>query len=527
MAQRIEIFDTTLRDGTQGEGVNLSLEDKIRIAHRLDEFGIDYIEGGWPGSNPKDVEFFERMKHEKLKHAKVTAFGSTRHAKNTAPDDPNLQKLIEAGTPVVTIFGKTWDLHVTAALKVDLDTNLEMIRDSVAFLKENVPLVIYDAEHFFDGYTSNPDYALATIQAAVEGGADCVVLCDTNGGSLPDRVAELTRKAKEVCSVPIGIHCHNDGGLATANTLAAVVNGATHVQGTINGYGERCGNVDLCVVIPNIVLKLGHEAAHRDELCNLTDLSRYVAEIANLPYRTNQPFVGMSAFAHKGGIHVSAVQRDSRTYEHIDPALVGNRQRILVSELSGQSNIIQTARDMGINLGKSPEGARILQTIKQKENEGYFFEAADGSLELVIRRELGQHREFFNVIKYRVSVEVTEAGNLWTEATVRVHVNGDVLYEVADGDGPVNALDSALRKALTQKYPQLANVHLRDYKVRIIDSRMGTAAKTRVLIESGDHETGREWITMGVSENIIHASFEALKDSIDYRLLLDELGARE
>ncbi len=527
MAQRIEIFDTTLRDGTQGEGVNLSLEDKIRIAHRLDEFGIDFIEGGWPGSNPKDVDFFVRMQSEHLKHARVTSFGSTRHAKNTPDSDPNLQKLVEAKTPVVTIFGKTWDLHVTAALKVDLNVNLDMIRDSVAFLKKNVPMVIYDAEHFFDGYKSNPEYALSTIQAAVEGGADRVVLCDTNGGSLPDQVGELTRKVKEVCSVPVGIHCHNDGGLATANTIAAVANGATHVQGTINGYGERCGNVDLCVAIPNIVLKLGYEAAHPDQISNLTDLSRYVAELANLPYRNNQPFVGMSAFAHKGGIHVSAVQRDSRTYEHIDPTLVGNRQRILVSELSGQSNIIQTAHEMGIDLQKSTEGARILQTIKQKENQGYFFEAADGSLELLIRRELGQHREFFNVVKYRVSVEVTEAGNLWTEATVRVQVNGDVLYEVADGDGPVNALDSALRKALTQKYPQLADVHLRDYKVRIIDSRMGTAAQTRVLIESGDHTTGKEWITIGVSENIIHASFEALRDSIDYRLLLDELGTQK
>jgi 2-isopropylmalate synthase len=355
----------------------------------------------------------------------------------------------------------------------------------------------------------------------VEGGADRIVLCDTNGGALPGQIAEFTGKAKQVCPIPLGIHCHNDGGLAVANTLVAVQNGVTHVQGTINGYGERCGNVDLCTVIPNLVLKLGLETVPREELPNLTQLSRYVAEIANLSHRDEQPFVGTSAFAHKGGIHVSAVQRDRRTYEHIDPALVGNKQRVLVSELSGQSNIIYRAWQMGIDLRKSPEGARILQKIKQKENDGYFFEAADGSLELLIRRELGQHREFFETISYRVIVEITEAGNLWTEATVRVRVNGDVLYEVADGDGPVNALDRALRKALTKKYPQLSQVHLRDFKVRIIDSTEGTAATTRVLIESGDGE--RDWITIGVSENIIEASWEALKDSIDYRLLLDEL----
>ena len=523
MAQRIEIFDTTLRDGTQGEGVNLSVDDKIRIAKRFDEFGIDFIEGGWPGSNPKDVEFFDRIRSVSFRHAKITAFGSTRHAKYTADTDPNLQKLVEAETEVVTIFGKAWDLHVTAALKVSLETNLEMIRDSVSFLKSKGVMVIYDAEHYFDGCRSNLDYALATVKAAVEGGADRIVLCDTNGGALPDQIAEFTRKGREVCPVRLGIHCHNDAGLAVGNTLVAVQNGVTHVQGTINGYGERCGNADLCVVIPNLALKLGLESVPREELPNLTQLSRYVAEIANLSHRDEQPFVGMSAFAHKGGIHVSAVQRDSRTYEHIDPRLVGNQQRVLVSELSGQSNIIHQARRMGIDLGKSPEGARILQTIKQKENEGYFFEAADGSLELLIRRELGQHREFFETISYRVIVEVTEAGNLWTEATVRVRVNGDIVYEVADGDGPVNALDRALRKALTKKYPQLSQVHLHDYKVRIIDSTEGTAAKTRVLIESGDGE--RKWITIGVSENIIEASWEALKDSIDYRLLLDELKA--
>ncbi|MFH1741690.1 MAG: citramalate synthase, partial [bacterium] len=396
MAQRIEIFDTTLRDGTQGEGVNLSAEDKIRVAKRLDAFGIDFIEGGWPGSNPKDVEFFELIRTVPLKHAKVTAFGSTRHAKFSAEEDPNLQKMVEAETEVVTIFGKTWDLHVTAALKVGLDVNLDMIRDSVAFLKSNGRMVIYDAEHYYDGCKSDLEYALATIKAANEAGADRIVLCDTNGGSLPNEIAEYTLKAKAVCSVPLGIHCHNDGGIAVGNTLVAVQSGATHVQGTINGYGERCGNADLCVVIPNLVLKLGLEAAHREELPNVSDLSRYVAELANLPHRDDQPFVGMSAFAHKGGIHVSAVQRESRTYEHVDPRLVGNQQRVLVSELSGQSNIIHHAQQLGIDLGKSAAGAKIVQTIKEKENEGYFFEAADGSLELLIRRALGQHREFFD-----------------------------------------------------------------------------------------------------------------------------------
>ncbi|HOE10062.1 MAG TPA: citramalate synthase [bacterium] len=521
MGQRIEIFDTTLRDGTQGEGVNLSAEDKIRIAVRLDEFGVDFIEGGWPGSNPKDVEFFRNIHNIKLSHAKITAFGSTRHAKYPADQDPNLLKMIESGTEVVTIFGKTWDLHVTAALQVDLNTNLEMIRDSVAFLKKNGRMVIYDAEHYFDGCKGHLEYALKTIRAAQEAGADRIVLCDTNGGSLPHEIAQYTREAAQVCSVPLGIHCHNDSGLAVANSLIAVQNGVTHVQGTINGYGERCGNADLCVVIPNLVLKLGYEAVREGELPNLTGLSRYIEELANLPRRDDRPFVGMSAFAHKGGIHVSAVQRESRTYEHIDPKLVGNRQRILVSELSGRSNVIHQAKLMGIDLEKSREGSRIVQRIKEMENQGYFFEAADGSLELLIRRELGQHRKFFETISYRVIVEDTAAGNLWTEATVRVRVNGDVLYEVSDGDGPINALDTALRKALTHKYPQLSQVRLHDYKVRIINSQAGTAAKTRVLIESGDGE--RDWITIGVSENIIEASWEALMDSIDYRLLLDEL----
>ncbi|MEW6238269.1 MAG: citramalate synthase [Candidatus Omnitrophota bacterium] len=522
MSGKIELFDTTLRDGTQGEYINYSVEDKIRIAQRMDEFGIMYIEGGWPGSNPKDIAFFQRAKDLKFANATITAFGSTRHARNAVESDPNIRALLESETKAVAIFGKSWDFHVTQALRIELSDNLQMIRDSVGYLKSQGRKVIYDAEHFFDGYKNNPEYALKTIQAASEAGAEVIALCDTNGGSLPHEISQIARIAKANISCKLGIHTHNDSGCAVANTLAAVLEGAEHVQGTFNGFGERCGNADLSSVVPNLMLKLGCEVVPMENLKELAGLALYIAELANVQPKHNQPYVGMSAFAHKGGIHVSAVQRDSKTYEHIDPALVGNRQRVLISELSGQSNILHKLKDMGIELDKSsPVGRRILEKIKQLESEGYYYETADASLELLIRKELGQHRSFFQLVAYRVLVDQHHASDdLWSEATVRVKIGDEVLFMAGDGDGPVNALDNALRKALEGHFPQLRDVRLTDFKVRIIDSGQGTAAKTRVLIESSDGE--REWITMGVSENIIEASWDALVDSIDYKLMLDE-----
>lgn len=524
MAGKIEIFDTTLRDGTQGEGVNLSVEDKIKIAQRMDDFGIDYIEGGWPGSNPKDIAFFQRAKQILLKHAKVTAFGSTRHAKNEVENDPNIRALLESETEVVTIFGKTWDFHVLNALRVSLEDNLNMIEDSVRYLKSQGRKVVYDAEHYFDGYKNNAGYAMQTLEAACRAEADVIVLCDTNGGCLPHEIAEMTRTVVQGVNCRVGIHTHNDAGCGIANAIAAVREGATHVQGTFNGFGERCGNSDLSSVIPILQLKLGYDVVSPEQMKDLSNLAHYISELANVPPKKNQPFVGLSAFAHKGGIHVSAVQRDSRTYEHIDPALVGNRTRVLISELSGQSNVFHRIEEMGLQIDRnSPVAKRILEKIKTLESEGYFFEAADASLELLIRKELGLYKPSFELIAYRVAVDQHGShgsGSLWCEATVRVKVGEQLLFMAGDGDGPVNALDNALRKALESHYPQLKNVRLNDFKVRIIDGAQGTAAKTRVLIESSDGERG--WITMGVSENIIEASWEALVDSIEYKLLINE-----
>ncbi len=521
MSKRIELFDTTLRDGTQGEGINFSLEEKIQIAKRLDAFGITYIEGGWPGSNPKDIGFFERARDVQFKNAKIAAFGSTRHAKNAPEDDPNLQELIKSGAPVATIFGKSWTLHVKNALRVELPVNLEMIKSSVEFLKSNGLMVIYDAEHFFDGYKSDSGYAVETLLAAQEGGAERLVFCDTNGGSLPHEIEAIVEKIKSHLKVPMGIHTHNDGGLAAANALAAVRGGVTHVQGTINGIGERCGNVDLTTVIPNLQVKMGFEVVSDEQLATLFELAEYVAEIGHYDRPTNQPFVGNSAFAHKGGIHVSAVQRDSSTYEHISPELVGNRQRVLISELSGRSNIMDFLAGMDLDIDNAtPVGQAVLQQVKERENEGYLYETAGASMELLIKRELGLHKKFFEPISYRVLVDQTPAGHLWSEATVRLKVGGSEHYEAADGDGPVNALDRALRKSLEPYYPCLGNVELIDFKVRIIDSQLGTGAKTRVLISTTDGE--RTWTTTGVSFNLIEASWEALLDSVDYKLLLAE-----
>lgn len=518
---KIETFDTTLRDGTQGEKVNLLAEDKLRIARRMDEFGIDMIEGGWPGSNPKDINFFKLAKTTKFQHAKISAFGSTRHAKYKVEDDPNIRALLESETEVVTIFGKTWDFHVINALRVELEDNIEMIADSVEYLKKQGRIVVYDAEHFFDGIKENERYALNTIKAASDSGADVITLCDTNGGCLPHEIAEYTKKIVEFVPNRIGIHTHNDSGCAEANAIAGILAGATHVQGTFNGFGERCGNSDLALLIPTLMLKMGYDVIPKEKLKDLTPLAHYIYDLANLPPMDNQPYVGKSAFAHKGGIHVSAVLRDSKTYEHIQPELVGNVQRVLVSELSGQSNIFHLAKEVGINIDPStPAAKQILEKVKRLENEGYFFETATASLELLIKKELGLHRSFFELITYRVFVDQHSSGDLWTEATVRLKIGEDVFFEVGDGDGPVNALDNALRKALERCYPQLKNVRLKDFKVRILSGDEGTAAKTRVLIESTDGK--REWITTGVSENIIAASWEALVDSIDYKLLLDE-----
>lgn len=521
MGTRIELFDTTLRDGTQSEGINLSLEEKVRIAQRLDLFGVTFIEGGWPGSNPKDIGFFKRIQEVPLVNAKITAFGSTRHAKNAPEDDPNLLELVRSKAPAAAIFGKSWILHVRNALRVEPDVNLDMIRSSIEFLKANGMIVVYDAEHFFDGYKDDAAYALETVLAAQEGGADRIVFCDTNGGCLPQEVSRIVGEIKPKLNVSLGIHTHNDGGLAVANTLAAVISGCTHVQGTINGIGERCGNVDLTSVIPNLQLKMGYEVVSDEQLRQLKSLADFVAEIAHYERNTNQPFVGNSAFAHKGGIHVSAVQRDSKTYEHIEPEKIGNRQRILISELSGKSNIMEFMASMNLNISDtSPVGQAVLRQVKEKENQGYLYESASASLEILIKRELGLHKRFFETVAYRVLVDQTPAGNLWSEATVRINIGGKEHYEASDGDGPVNALDRALRKALERYYSGISEVELIDFNVRIIDADQGTGAKTRVLITSSDGD--RSWVTIGVSTNIIEASWEALVDSVDYKLLLEE-----
>ena len=516
----VKIYDTTLRDGTQGEGINFSLEDKVRIAKKLDEFGIHYIEGGWPGSNPKDIGFFKRMQSVKLKNSKLAAFGSTRRAKSKAEKDPNILALIESKTPVVTIFGKSWDFQVTDALRTTLEENLAMIEDSVSYLKSQNLEVLYDAEHFFDGYKSNPEYALETIKAAAKAGAETVILCDTNGGSLTDEIYEITKKAKKALGkTPVGIHTHNDSGIAVANGLAAVQAGAVHAQGTTNGFGERCGNMDICVFIANCSLKLKKKTIPEESVKNITALSQYVYEMGNLVPDHRQPFVGKSAFAHKGGIHVSAVQRDTRTYEHVKPEDVGNVRRILVSELSGRSNINHVAEEIGIDLKDYPEqSARILEKIKTNENAGYFYEAANASLEILMRKELGFYKSFFKLERYRVLIEDT-GKKVYNEATVRLKVGKNKYFVAAEGDGPVHALDTALRKALEKEYPKLKDMHLVDYKVRVLNAEEATAAQVRVLIVS--HVGAKEWCTVGVSENIIEASWAALVDSIEYALLRD------
>jgi len=516
MCNRVEIYDTTLRDGAQGEGVNFSAEDKCRIAEHLDALGFDYVEGGWPGSNPRDAEFFERARTLRLEHTRIAAFGATRRKGTTCETDQNIQALLRAETPVVTVFGKSWGLHVTEALRLSREENLEIIADTVRYLAARVPFVIYDAEHFFDGYSDDPEYALATLRAAAEGGPARIVLCDTNGGSLPEGVARATRAAAGQLAVPLGVHCHNDGELAVANTLAAVEAGAEHVQGTVNGYGERCGNANLCSVVPNLELKLGRETSvGRVRLPRLRTTARFVSEIANVALASGAPFVGDSAFAHKGGVHVSAVEREPRTYEHIPPEAVGNRRRILVSDLAGRSNLLAKARELGLAL---PEERRVLEELKRLEHGGYEFEAAEASFELLVRRMDGAHRPFFDLLGFRVIDEHRGSEMPMSEATVRVRVGERVEHTAASGTGPVNALDHALRRALEKFYPTLADVRLIDYKVRVLTGSLsGTASLVRVLITSGDCES--RWGTVGVSSNIVEASWRALVDSVEYKLL--------
>jgi len=515
------IYDSTLRDGGQAEGISLSVTDKLRITERLDQFGIHYVEGGWPGSNPKDVEYFNEVHKLKLKNTKVAAFGSTRRARIKAKDDLNLQALIAAKTPVVTIFGKSWDLHVEKALRVSLEENLRMIEDSVKFLRSKKKETIYDAEHFFDGYRSDPEYAIKTLQAAESAGAQTIVLCDTNGGNMPDFIADVVDIVRENVSVPIGIHAHNDTGVAVANSLIAVVHGANHVQGTINGYGERCGNADLIAIIPNLELKYGKKCLGKEKLKQLTSVSLYVSEIANQVQNDRQPYVGRTNFAHKGGIHVSAVQRLTKTYEHIEPEIVGNVRRVLASDQSGRSNIFWKAEQFEMKLDKdTPDVKNILNEIKKKEKLGYVYEGADASLEILMKKTTGAHRKFFDLEGFRVIVEKDNKGNLNSEATIKVIVDGIEEHTASEGDGPLDALDGALRKALEEFYPSLKDVKLEDFKVRVLDATEGTAAAVRVLIQSRDSES--EWNTTGVSENIIEASYQALCDSIDYKLLRQE-----
>jgi 2-isopropylmalate synthase len=515
---QVYLFDTTLRDGTQGEGISLSVEDKLKIARRLDQFGVHYIEGGWPGSNPKDLEFFQRVHQLSLTHAKITAFGSTRRLGVQAHQDENLIRLIESKVPAVSIFGKAWDFHVYQALQTTLEENLLLIEESVRFLKQSGVEVIFDAEHFFDGYKNHREFAIACLERAVAGGADWITLCDTNGGSLPQEISQIVKDVVGKFPTPVGIHCHNDGELAVANSIAAVEAGARQVQGTINGIGERCGNANLCSVIPNLQLKLGYDCITSEQLSHLTKTARYVGEIANMSLPSNQPFVGTAAFAHKGGIHVSAIMKDATTYEHMKPEMVGNQRRVLVSELAGQSNLLFKAQELGLVMDKhNLQTKEMIGRIKQLEHQGYQFEGAEASLELLLKQACGQWEEAFELETFKILVEKRKDHSVVSEAIVKLTIHGHPVYMAAEGNGPVNALDNALRKALEAYYPSLKEMHLTDYKVRVLDEKDATAAKVRVLIESSNGAD--RWSTVGVSENIIEASWEALIDSIRYSLL--------
>lgn len=526
-ATNIELYDTTLRDGTQAENFNLSVDDKIRVSRRLDELKIDFIEGGWPGSNPMSVDYFKAMRDVELKHSVLTAFGSTRHFKSAPEKDPNLNALIDAKTSGITIFGKSWDIHVRDALRIGLEDNLLIIEDSLAYLRPHVKHLFYDAEHFFDGFKNNQEYCLTTLARAVSGGAETIILCDTNGGTLPHEIQPIMERVKQYfaeinAEVKIGIHTHNDSETAVANALLAVNAGATQVQGTVNGYGERCGNCNLTSILPALVFKMGLECEAGERIDQLYSISRFVDELANLPHNRYQPFVGESAFAHKGGIHVSAVQRNPMTYEHIEPERVGNVRRVLISDQAGRANIIHKVKKYGLSLEQDdPLMLSIIKELKDLENKGYQYEAAEASFELLMRRALGLEKNFFKpegfrVINFKHQMDKPPL----TEATIRLFVGGSEVHTASLGDGPVNALDKALRKALTRFYPSLADMELIDYKVRVLSGEYGTGAQVRVLVESRDDRC--RWGTVGVSVNIIEASWQALVDSINYKLMKDD-----
>ena len=521
-AKNVQLYDTTLRDGAQREGLSFSVEDKLRITKRLDEFGVQYIEGGWPGANPKDNDYFARVQSLNLKQATVVAFGSTRHPKKTAAADENLRYLLDAGTEAICLVGKTWGFHVEHALKTSLENNLAMIEDSVAHLVEQGRTVFFDAEHFFDGYRHNPDYAMKALAAAEKGGASCLVLCDTNGGALPSEITNVVDAVVTKFKTPIGIHAHNDADCAVANSLAAIQAGAVHVQGTINGFGERAGNANLCSIIPALTLRLDIPCITLDQLAMLTEVAHFVSEVANVSPNTHQPYIGESAFAHKGGLHVSALERHN-AYEHIDPELVGNVRRVLISELSGKSTVVMKAKDFGLDLTDQPEKvSEILTKIKELEHVGYSFEAADGSFEILIRKATGTDSSFFELESFRVIMDRVPGGTVTTEVTIKVTCKGQRYVETAEGNGPVNALDKALRMAIGKAYPELNNITLTDYKVRVLNEKKGTGALVRVLIDSTDGE--KVWSTVGVSENIIEASWLAMADSIDYGLTHKKAG---
>ncbi|UCG35839.1 MAG: citramalate synthase [Candidatus Omnitrophota bacterium] len=523
---KVYIYDTTLRDGAQTEGISYSLHDKINIAKKLDQFGIDFIEGGWPYSNPKDTELFDYFKKHPLRKSKLVPFGSTAHPANPAFKDKNLASLIKSHTEYVTIFGKSWDLHVKDVLKITMEENLKIILESVKFLKKNKKKVFYDAEHFFDGYKANPNYAINTLKAALEGGADLLVLCDTNGGTLLEEVQEIANEVKAQVAVDsFGIHCHNDLGLAVANSVACVPMGCVQIQGTINGYGERCGNADLVPIIGILKLKMNCTLTCDKQLKELTELSYFVSEVSNMVHRDNHPFVGRSAFAHKGGVHIDAMLKHPLAYEHLNPQVVGNRRRFLISELAGKSSVVVKAKELEFELDKkSARAKKIHKLIQSLEKDGYQFEAAEGSFKLLLEREFTKYKKFFDLLGFRVIVEKREDNRLISEATIKLKVKGAAQYTASEGDGPVNALDSALRKALRKFYPTLSQMHLTDFKVRVLDAKEGTAAKVRVLIESQDEK--ESWSTVGVSENIIEASYNALVDSIEYKLLKDRKAGK-
>lgn len=518
---RLTIYDTTLRDGSQREGISFSVTDKLKITKRLDEFGIDYIEGGWPGSNPKDIEYFHKVCQVELKHSKISAFSSTRRARIRVQDDLNIQALLAAATPVVTVFGKSWDFQVTEALGTTLAENIAMIHDTITYLKDKDREVIYDAEHFFDGYRHNQEYALATILAAQEAGADLLVLCDTNGGVMPFALQEVIAEVQKATKTKLGIHTHDDAGMAVANSIIAAQMGIGQIQGTINGYGERCGNANLCTIIPNLQLKLNVPLVESEQLADLTRLSRYVAELANLSPQEQQPYVGENAFAHKGGIHVDAVLKHAHTYEHTQPEQVGNVRRVLLSELSGKGNVLYKARERDFDLAKeTPQTKALVAKLKELEYEGYQFEGAEASFDLLIWKAFEVHEQLFEPLGVRTIVEKRgDNGNLVSEATVKVRIADKEYLTAGEGNGPVNALDEALRKALLEVYPEIKHMHLVDYKVRVLDGQDGTAARVRVLIETEDDRSKKTWGTVGVSPNVIEASWQALVDSVEYGLL--------